>query len=105
MSEDNKELNKAENNDGSFKTGDTYTVAEMEKMFPGFKKQVEKAANEENNEDDGITIGGRHYTKKQLEWMADHPMGQMKKWTKDQKKARNKKNKAAAASRKKNRKK
>lgn len=101
MSEENKELNKAEINEG-----EVYTAEEMEQMMPGFKEKIEEAKLKADTEKNGgITIGNRHYTAEQLEWMTKHPVGQMKKWTKDQKKARNKKNKAAAASRKKNRKK
>ena len=107
MSEDNKELNKTENNDASFEAGKTYTREEMEKMFPGFGKQLEEAKNKSGGSglEDGMDIGGKHYTKRQIEYMIDHPKNPPRKWTKAEKKARNKKNKAAAASRKKNRKK
>lgn len=87
------------------KEGETFTAEEMEKMFPGFSKKVEEAKNGANNEDGGIDIGGRHYTKQQLEWMTEHPHNPPRKWTKAEKKARNKKNKAASKMRVKNRKK
>lgn len=94
-------------NEKDIETGKTYTLEEMEKMFPGFDKQLEEAKNKSNGSglEDGINIGGKHYTKKQIEWMIDHPKNPPRKWTKAEKKARNKKNKAAAKMRSKNRKK
>lgn len=90
--------------DTQFEQGKTYTAEEMERMFPGFRHKVEKAKNESEIEggDGGITIGGRHYTKQQLEWMAEHPNNPRKQWTAAEKKKRNKKNKAASKQRRKN---
>lgn len=82
----------------------TFTAEQMEQMFPGFKEKIEEAKLKDStstDEDGGITIGGRHYTAQQLEWMTKHPQGQRKKWTAAEKKARNKKNKAASKQRRK----
>ena len=82
----------------------TYTMDEMEQLFPGFAKQLEQAkAESENKSKDGITIDGHHYTAQQLDWMFKHPQNQQKKWTAAKRKARNKKNKAASKQRRKNR--
>lgn len=85
----------------------TFTAEQMEQMFPGFKEKIEEVKvrhSADADESDGITIGGRHYTAEQLDWMSKHPQGQRKKWTAAEKKAKNKKNKAASKQRRKKKK-
>lgn len=83
--------------------GQTYTAEEMEKMFPGFSEKIEDAKIEAQNPmKDGLEIGGKHYTPEQLAALTKK-VGARRQWTKAEKKARNKKNKAAAKQRRANR--